>query len=78
MVQLSSIPRVHVRLRCTGDGKRKGGKGGVVPSSMPYFSSSGRPVSLQVGKGTYCSSFFSFSICSPVSLSSHQISISVF
>jgi hypothetical protein len=37
-------------------------------SSMPYFSSNGRPVSLQMGKGMYCNSCAAFSMCSPVSL----------
>jgi hypothetical protein len=39
-----------------------------VPSSTPYCNSKGLPVSLHIGKGTYCNSFFSFEICSPVSL----------
>ncbi len=40
-----------------------------IPSSIPYLNSNGNPVSLHVGKGMYCSSFLSFEICSPVSLS---------
>ena len=39
-----------------------------IPSSIPYRNSNGRPVSLHIGKGEYTSSFFSFEICSPVSL----------
>jgi len=41
---------------------------GGIPSSIPYCNSKGLPVSLQIGNGMYCNSFFSFEICSPVSL----------
>lgn len=34
-----------------------------VPFSLPNMSSSGRPVSLQLGKGIYCSSPFASVIC---------------
>lgn len=37
--------------------------GGGVPFSLPNMSSSGRPVSLQLGKGIYCSSPFASVIC---------------
>ena len=46
----------------------RGGGEGDVPSSTPYRSSNGLPVSLHIGNGIYCNSFFSFEICSPVSL----------
>lgn len=48
--------------------KVEDGKQGGIPSSMPYLSSRGFPVSLQVAKGSYINSSFSFIICSPVSL----------
>jgi len=81
MVQLSSV-LMNVSWLCNFsfagegvymEGGEEGTEGCIVPSSMPYCSSSGLPVSLQMGKGIYCSSCFSFSICSPVSLFSfHQ------
>lgn len=44
------------------------GEGSDIPSSIPYCNSNGRPVSLQMGNGMYCNSFFSLEMCSPVSL----------
>jgi hypothetical protein len=45
---------------------------GKIPSSTPYANSNGFPVSSQIGNGIYCNSFFSFEMCSPVSLFPHQ------
>lgn len=40
----------------------------LISFSIPKKSSSGRPVSLHVGKGMYCSCPFESVMCSPVSL----------